>query len=220
MDIKKFLSTWKGTLWENKLQRYLIAALVASNIVLGLAAFGRSEVVVLTPPEITRALKVARDQGDQSYSETWGLALAQLLGNVTPGNADFVKRSIAPVLAPSIYQDTMNALFQQVEQIKLDRVSTRLDPREVIYEPKTGKVFVTGYSVAAGPAGKEERDTRTYEFIIRVHNYQPLVTYIDTYRGAPHTLENNERAGTQAAREPRQPDGSAEADAGNTKEKR
>jgi len=149
-----------------------------------------------------------------------GQALAQLLGNVTPGNADFVKRSIAPVLAPSIYQDTMNALFQQVEQIKLDRVSTRLDPREVIYEPKTGKVFITGYSVAAGPAGKEERDTRTYEFIIRVHNYQPLVTYIDTYRGAPHTLENNERAGTQAARETRQPDGSAEADAGNTKEKR
>lgn len=219
MELKKFLASWKGTLLENRLQRYLIAALLVSNIVLGLAAFGRGEVVVLTPPEITRALKVARDQGDQNYSETWGLALAQLLGNVTPGNADFVKRAIAPVLAPAIYQDTMNALFQQVEQIKLDRVSTRLDPREVLYEPKTGKVFVTGYSVAAGPAGKEERDTRTYEFIIRVHNYQPLVTYIDTYRGAPHTLANKERAGTQAARETPAPEASA-TDAGDTKEKR
>ena len=219
MELKQFLASWKGTRLENRLQRYLIAALLVANVALALAAFGRGEVVVLTPPEITRALKVARDQGDQNYSETWGLALAQLLGNVTPGNADFVKRAIAPVLAPSIYQDTMNALFQQVEQIKLDRVSTRLDPREVVYEPKTGKVFVTGYSVAAGPAGKEERDTRTYEFVIRVHNYQPLVTYIDTYRGAPHTLEHNERTDTQAARDTRRSEAAA-ADAGEAKETR
>lgn len=220
MELGKFLTTWKGTLLENRLQRYLIAALVASNIIIGVAAFGRSEVVVLAPSEITHAIKVARDAGDQGYSETWGLALAQLLGNVTPGNADFVKRAIAPLLAPSIYQDTMNALFRQVEQIKLDRVSTRFDPREVIYEPKTGKVFVTGYSVAAGPAGKEERATRSYEFIVHVHNYQPFVTHLDTYHGVPHTLENNERAGTQAARETRKPDGAAEADAGNATEQK
>ncbi len=193
MEFKKFFETWKGAQLENRTHRILVMALVVSNIILGMAAFTRSEVVVLTPPDLTQAIKVARDQGDQGYSETWGYSIALMLGNVTPGNADFTKRALAPLLAPAIYQDVLNELYRQAEQIKIDRVSIRFEPRAVVYETKTGKVFVTGYSYAMGPSGKQEQSTRTYELVIRVFNYQPNVTYMNTYLGEAHTLDYLER---------------------------
>jgi conjugal transfer pilus assembly protein TraE len=188
MEFKKFIKTWKGTQRENNAYRYLVIMLVVSNIVLAMATFVRSEVIVLTPPDLTKAIRISREQGDQGYSETWGLAIATLLGNVTPGNADFTKRALATLLSPSIYQQVLNELYRQAEQIKIDRVSIRFEPREVNYEEKTGKVFVTGYSYAVGPYEKREQTVRTYELIIRVINYQPNIVFMDTYSGDPHTL--------------------------------
>ena len=200
MNWGKFFSTWDGMRFENRLQRYVIFGLIASNVVVGLAAFTRGEVVVLTPLELTQPMKVARDRADQSFAESWSLVMAGLLGNVTPGNADDLKRLITPLLAPSVYQDVVNALARQVEQIKLDRVTMRFEPREVIFEPKTEKVFVVGSSIVSGPMGRDDRDARTYELIVKVRAYQPYVTHLETYRGQPRTLENLARLEKTASR--------------------
>lgn len=201
MNWKKFFSSWDGMRLENRSQRFMIFGLIASNLVVAMVAFGRSDVVVLTPPVLEKPVKVARDHSDQSYAEAWSVVLADLLGNVTPASVDFVKRLVGPMLAPSVYQDVMNALSRQAEQIKLDRVTTSFEPREVIYEPKTNKVFVSGNSITAGPVGHEERTPRTYEFIVKVRNYQPYVTHTDTYRGNPRTIENLEKMNTRQKRD-------------------
>jgi conjugal transfer pilus assembly protein TraE len=200
MKWKKFFTTWDGVRFENRMQRYVIFGLIASNVIVGLAAFTRGEVVVLTPPELTQPMKVARDRADQSFSESWSLVMAGLLGNVTPGNADNLKRLVTPMLAPSVYQDVVNALSRQVEQIKLDRVTIRFEPREVIFEPRTEKVFVVGNSIVAGPMGRDDRGVRTYELIVKVRAYQPYVTHLETYRGQPRTLENLARMNKTVSR--------------------
>jgi hypothetical protein len=86
-----------------------------------------------------------------SHTRRLGPSLfAQLLGNVTPGTVDFVKERLTPLLSPSIYQDVIDAIEIQAQQIKNDRVTMRFEPRFVEYEPKSDKVFVYGYSYVKG----------------------------------------------------------------------
>ncbi|EFP0184027.1 hypothetical protein HLX14_004556 [Escherichia coli] len=86
-----------------------------------------------------------------------------------------------------MYQDVIDAIEMQSRQIKNDRVSIRFEPRTVEYELNSDKVFVYGYSYTKGASSTEERSERTYEFIIKISNYAPLLDFIDTYIGKPRT---------------------------------
>src|SRR5581483_1265428 len=97
VNLKTFLTTWRGTRLENQYQRWAIAGLVFSNIVVGLAAFGRGETVVVIPPDLAGKIAISRSDGDRDYQQAWAFFLAQLLGNVTPGNADVVKKAVKPL---------------------------------------------------------------------------------------------------------------------------
>lgn len=216
MKLAQFLQTWRGTCLENQFHRWTILALVVSNIVIGFVAFGRSATVsVSVPPGFIDPMVVSVNESDLAYQNAWGIFLATLLGNVTPGNADVVKRAIEPLLAPAIYRDAVRVLTEQVEAIKRDRVAMRFEPRQVKFESGSGKVFVEGFSVVSGAAGKEERNPRTYEFLIKVKNYRPMIEHMDNYIGVARTngeLERIDRLEESKQRtEQRGPESGAEA---------
>jgi hypothetical protein len=64
----------------------------------------------------------------------------------------------------------MDALPEQVNALKIDRVATSFKPSQVTYEQETGKVFVTGELTTQGPNAKAETKNRTYEFLLAIHN--------------------------------------------------
>ena len=90
MKFDVFLKSWQGTQLENRWQRFLIAVLVLSNLLLAVAAFSRNTVVAIQPPTLSETAEVSRNQATQPYLESWGLYLAELMGNVTPGNVSFI----------------------------------------------------------------------------------------------------------------------------------
>lgn len=144
---------------------------------------------------------VMEKQSSGSYKEAWGFALAQLIGNTTPANVDFIEERIGRILSPKIYNDVISVLRVQAKQIKQDSITTRFEPRFVEYEPRENKVFVYGYSFTKGLSNRNEnRAERTYEFVIAVSSYLPVVDYITTYEGRPQTkkvlerLQNRENA--------------------------
>ena len=56
------------------------------------------------------------------------------------------------------------------------------------YEPATDKIFAYGYRYATGAGSREEqRSERTYEYQLRIREYLPEITSIDTYPGKPRT---------------------------------
>ena len=65
--------------------------------------------------------------------------------------------------------------------------------RRLRYEKSTGLVFVTGQSVAVGPGGDEKRKERTYEFLIEIRNFMPLLSRMDTYQGSARTSRVREK---------------------------
>ncbi|MBS9424199.1 TraE/TraK family type IV conjugative transfer system protein [Photorhabdus caribbeanensis] len=187
MNLKKYLKTWEGSQTENKWGRIFQGGLIAIIFLLVIQVFSKETIVTIQPFTLTEEAWVTKNNASQSYKEAWGFAFAQLLGNVTPRTVDFVKERISPLLAPNIYQDVIDVIEIQAQQIKNDRVSMRFEPRFVEYEIKSDKVFVYGYSYIKGASSNEERSERTYEFVVKIANYAPVLDYIDTYAGKPRT---------------------------------
>lgn len=200
MDLKKYIKTWDGMQMLSKWERMVILVLAGLLLISVLALVTKSDRIILKPYTLTQESWIEKKEASRSYKEAWGLFLAELMGNVTPETVDFVKDRLAPLLAPSIFQQTMQALQEQALSIKQDRVTIRFEPRFVTYEPETDKVFVYGYSYERGPTGAERRKDRTYEYRIIISNYAPMITSLNTYRGKPRTkkvleqLESRKRA--------------------------
>jgi len=195
VKLEKFLSTWQGVQAENKFARVAIVGLLLSVLLLVALAFRKETIVTITPFTLTEEAWVTKNQASQSYQEAWAFALAQLLGNVTPGTVGFIKDRIQPLLSPRIYQDVIDVLKVQSQDIVNNRLTMRFEPRGVTYEVSTGKVFVQGWSYIKAISANEVRSERTYEFKIRVSNYAPVFEHIETYEGKPRTVEELRKQG-------------------------
>ena len=189
MKLCQFLESWRIVQAENRLHRIVLLGLIVTNGLSALAALRTERAVVLVPPSLDKEVEITRNTASSELKESWGLYLAELLGNVTPTNADFIGKAITPLLSAELYRSVMDALSEQVNALKIDRVATSFKPRLVTYEQEAGTVFVTGELTTQGPNAKAETKNRTYEFVIAIHNYRPRLDSIDVYADEPRTLE-------------------------------
>lgn len=193
MDFKKLLATWDGTKAENKVNRAIIAGLILVDVMLAYAVVTKDTLVVIQPPEMLKEVSISRDQASADYLEAWSWSLALLMGNVHPENLGNVKKGLGQVLDPEIYQAAMADLENQTLAMRRDRISQSFDPRRVIFEKDTKKVFVTGFGMISGPSADPKRETKTFEFEWRVQGHRPLLVYLTSYTGKPRTAEEVER---------------------------
>lgn len=189
MKLRQLLDSWSIVQAENRLHRIVLVGLVITNGISALAALRTERAVVLVPPNLSTEVEITRHTASSEVKEAWGLYLAELLGNVTPATSEFISNAIAPLLSTTIYRSVMDALSEQINAIKMDRVATSFKPRQVTYEQETDKVFVSGELTTQGPNSKAEIRGRTYEFVISTRNYRPRLDYIDVYPDEPRTLE-------------------------------
>jgi conjugal transfer pilus assembly protein TraE len=185
VNLQDFLASHRGIQAQNQWQRHALWALGLTNILTALSLCLREPPVILVPPSLPGEVQVAHNQGSGNLKESWGLYVAELIGNVTPGNAGFIERSIGPLLASDIYPEVMAILTSQVLALQADRVSVHFRTREVIYEATTDRVFVTGEQTSQGPLSAPESHPRTYELRIGFHHYRPRIEHLDVYSGDP-----------------------------------
>lgn len=193
MKLEQLIHSVQGLKTQNNLQLYALIGMSVLTLVLGLAVVNKDTVVTVIPPNLNVEAEIGYDWASTSYKEAWALYLSLSLGNVTPTNASFVKNAIDPVLGPGIYQHTMKALEKQIDKIKSNHITLYFEPRRVLREEESGKIFVHGQSVLETPTGQRERTEKTYEFVISVLNYMPSLTYVDTYPGPPRTTDELDR---------------------------
>lgn len=193
MNLKEIMRRVQAGQGENRLYRVLTAFLAASNLLLLIQLMQTHERIILLPPELNGKAEVAYNQANTEYKESIALFLAQLLGNITPDNVDFVKAAVGPFLDPSIYADVMRDVERQANEIKSEHVTNSFKPKKLFTDAESGKQFVTGTGVLEGVAGNTERSDQSYEVAIKVRRFRPLVTILETYKGEPRTREVLER---------------------------
>lgn len=204
MDLKNWKSSYKALKTEAGLSRI---ALAGCSIALALSVFqnlNQETIVVVQPWTMHNTGFVGSDSASQSYKEAWGLALAQLLGNVNAGNLDFIGKRIGPLLPVDIYQKYMTTLKAQTIQLKENRITTRFDPEKIVYEKSSDKVFIFGNYFTKVPGRAEQKSDRTYEFILNIDSYLPQVLSIDTYEDEPRTEKRLEQLKNKQANEQEQ----------------
>lgn len=187
MKISSFLKTWEGVLAENRWSRITNLALIIAVILLTVRTFTSETIVTMQPVTLTEEAQITSRAASASYHEAWALFLSTLLGNVTPDNSDFIRERVGSLLSPKIYSEVMSIIEEQSMIISKDRVSVRFEPRYVLYEQESGHVYVNGNSFIKDATTKETREESTYEFRIRIQNYQPTIEFINLYTGKPRS---------------------------------
>lgn len=204
MDSKKLKTSWGQMVREGKIKNVLIACLIITNLISATGWFQKADKIVLIPSTLSEQATISPDESSESYVRAWALHVALLVGNITPGNADFVMKNLGEILAPESYRAIRDALAQQIADIKADSLTVAFEPRQVVYEPKTRKTFVYGQFSSRGSVGEPIKVMRTYEMSVETRFGRPWVTRFVPYGGEPKTEGYWTRARPEEIREAEQ----------------
>lgn len=193
MKFKMFSDDWRGTRSENTFLRLLIPLLLLSNIATGISLIFRDRETILVPPQISETMRVSAKKADESYKRSWALYVATLVGNITPGNADFINEQLSQVVDAVTYHGMRQQLADQILEIKNNNLTIDFQPNQVIYEGESGRVFVLGRSQTSGSAGKLTRENRVFEVLVEMVNGRPVVNDLQSYQGEARTGQVLER---------------------------
>lgn len=189
MDLSTFGRTWRAIRAENMVYRLTLPVLVLCLVIALMGWLSKDRVTVLVPPSLSETTSVAKRNADAGYKKAWAVNVAGLLGNISPGNADFVMESLQVLMAPAVYNQLQSSIASDVTTIKADGVTISFEQRAVYYERQTDKVFVTGRSGVSGSAGPIQKFDRTFEMVVTVDDGHPQITSLSSYPGPPKTLE-------------------------------
>lgn len=182
---------------SEKSGRFTIVVLSAAVLILSILLFRSHETVVVIPPKLDHKIKISMDMADSGYKKAWATYIAELVGNVTPANAQFVADSVGSLLSPAVHQQVAGELGAEVFKIQKEGLRSTFQPQRISYEPETDKVFVSGSYMEVSaesehslsdPASRPNALHKVYEMIIDIRNGQPLVKEFDSYFGHPRDL--------------------------------
>lgn len=193
MKFEQFFKSWEGTRALNRILAAAVAAQALAIVGLGVLVTTQDRTVTMVPPDFQQQISIRRGVADPAFHESWGAYFAGVFGNVTPGNAEFIRRSVERLVCPEIYHEVVTTIERETQQMRNDRISTRFETRRVLYEEGSGKTFVHGQQVVDAVTGSQRRAERTFEFAIRVTNFMPELCGITSYQGPPRTLDVLER---------------------------
>lgn len=186
MKFDKLKETWSNIHTENSLHRVANVSLAIALAMLVFAfIFIDRQTVVMVPPEINEETEITHNQASASYKKSLGLYLASLIGNVHPGNTEFIMDTLDGLLAPSVYRDVKHEIMDQIDEIQIEDISITFEAQGVDYWPDTDRIVIYGNSIMRGRGDETDRTRMVYEFEVDVSGYMPQFTYINTYEGRP-----------------------------------
>lgn len=181
--------TWDRISSENQFFKFISFFLSLALVMSIMGWLQTRETVILIPPHLNEKVWVSSKSASDGYKKAWGLAVAQLVGNVSPGNADFVVNVMGEILNPKAYRRIKDTLIQQAADIKEGALTITFEPQSLTYEKESNKVFVAGKTIAEGPNKVTETTLRTFEFTIEMNFGSPDVTHFDVYEGQAKTIK-------------------------------
>ena len=190
MDYKNFLKSWQGSISENKFHRVMLSVQSVCLVVALIGWQSKDRVTVIVPPTLNEKAEVAKNSATKGYKKSWGLYVAQIMGNISPANVDFVVESLSSLMDGEMYSKFRTMAAIEVDNIKRNGMSVSFEPRSVTYEKETDKIFVSGNStIQAAGSQSPQSFTRVFEVIINIRNGVPSISLLDTYQGQAKTRD-------------------------------
>jgi conjugal transfer pilus assembly protein TraE len=177
----------------NTVARNAFLALAVSNgllvialIVVATTLSGRETQVRMIPPILSdKEMLVAETWANQAYSETWGIWVANLVGNVDLENIDETLAMLSRVKSTRLRTEMRESIRQSVENMRIQGFHLTFRTQDVNYDPNTDTVFVTGDLTEHPLRGEPETNEFTYEMRWRMDFGLPRLIHFRTYEGGP-----------------------------------
>lgn len=202
MDYKTFIKTWQGTVSENKFLRVI---LIGQSLALVIALIGwqtKDKTTVIVPPTLSEKAEISQRAATVGYKKSWGLYVAELMGNITPSNVDFIVETLSSMMSGATHSKFRTMAAVEVDNIKRNGMSISFEPRSIQYERDTDKIFITGHStVQAAGVATPQTYTRVFEVMVDIRNGTPSISHIDTYQGQAKTRDVLEKLEKEEERE-------------------
>jgi conjugal transfer pilus assembly protein TraE len=188
LKLKNFLQTWEATKTANLilLAAVLILALLNAYLVTSISRVKIQRELI--PPMLTQSAKVGYASADDAYYKAWGLYVAELVGNLTPGNAEFVAESLGRLFSSDDAAQVHSKIITQGQELQKNGVVMFFKANQITYEPETGEIYVTGDQREVSPNGASvSSEQMTYQMHVKIIAGQPVLTKLSTYTGPAHT---------------------------------
>ena len=194
MRFLRYQASLRELAQNNATKNIIIAVLLATNTLLAWGWFTSTETIVLVPPTLDERVVVSSDDASEGYKTAWGVYVAEMMGNITPGNVEFISESMEAMFAAEAYRELRSTIGEQLEAISRERITVSFEPRQVYYEARTDKVFVSGRFHTSGAGSTGQALSRTFELRIEMRFGRPWVTHFVAYQEPPRTIDALERA--------------------------
>ena len=186
-----------------------------SNTILGLVCLGllfiavlqqikinsQHERITLKPPSsLSEEVIIGWDHASQEYLNSFALYIVGSMSSATPNTVDYTAKVMEPLFDPQLWQvikPQLLAVKNNPNYIGINPVSNFTPTANLIYEPKTGKIFIPG-KIAMTQLGAVDV---TYEVVMHMVNGTPRVKSWYVYPGEPHTLKWADRYPDKAEQE-------------------
>lgn len=150
----------------------------------------RDEAVVILPPFQHDTIEFINGRANREYYSQWAWSVAMLAGNITPGNAAFVRAELQRISTPALYRRLMETVDVELQNIVRDNAVVTFSPREVIYDPELSRFFVTGRQQIGGPGVRSAIEKQvTYELAFTTERLRVYLSSYAVYEGRPMTSE-------------------------------
>lgn len=122
----------------------LVGLLALSNLLLSIMALGKREQIILVPPHISKSLKIQGDVVSKEYLEELGIHMAKLLLDLSPSSFPYNHQLLLKYISPEAYGVLKKRLLKDGEHYTKMRLATHFSPSQVIADPKTLRVEISG----------------------------------------------------------------------------
>jgi len=189
MRLDQFLERWDLARATARLLLIVVGIEGVAIVALAYALVEQKRVITMIPPLFADEVSVSEDSADASYMQSWGNYLATLLGNVTPDTGKYIPNVIGPLLCAGEYKATLDAVQADLDRMRQDQIVLTFSPQKLVFEPASGKTFVTGSATQSTGSGGHEEFTRTFELKLTIAQYRVSLCGVTSYRGGPRTLD-------------------------------
>jgi conjugal transfer pilus assembly protein TraE len=179
---------------DNTVLKIGFGAILFMNALLGFKVATRDEAVILVPPFQHESIEFINGRANREFYSQWAWSTAMMAGNLTPGNAAFVRGELQRIATPDLYRKLMETLDIELQNIVRDNAVVTFSPREVVYDPELERFFVTGSQQISGPGVRKPIEKQiTYELGFTTERLRVYLASYAVYDGKPMTAQIRDR---------------------------
>ncbi len=190
MKATKAQKTFREMSLDNRFWKIAGGFVLVMNGLLVFNIATRDEAVILVPPFQNETIEFINGRANKEFYSQWAWSVAMLAGNITPGNANFVRGELQRISTPQLYRKLMQTIDMELQNIIRDNAVVTFSPREVTYDPELGRFFVTGMQSLGGPGVRNAIEKQmTYELGFTTERLRVYLNHYAVYEGKPMTAE-------------------------------